>query len=301
MGIYICRDELAYFCELIHVDEMTGDLCLEAYLHQTGTWHLFSQWDEYTNGYITGKISVYNPDMEYSGCRVQRRGIDITIDVYVNFINDLDGFSLTDMFRNRGHIESEITWEESVELIKKGIKLWEGWYGKTPYDKFGLDECVQVQVNLHEKDAGESFSERQEFVDIRVEKIGRSFALTYMDIGGFHLPIGGDWRINRVGHIHLFLIMVYDDETIKAKSNSSFQRTAAHEFGHVFGLGDAYSEPGVRDTGKGNDEVSKTDLMNEGAWITSNDIEMLLLAWKENDRQFFVKERGHEKSKAIVL
>lgn len=68
--------------------------------------------------------------------------------------------------------------------------------------------------------------------------------------------------------------------------------------GHVFGLADGYSE-GKRNTGVFGDDVPMGDMMRDNRDVTPNEIEMLLLAWQENDMQYFVDEYGHEKSKVI--
>ncbi len=74
-----------------------------------------------------------------------------------------------------------------------------------------------------------------------------------------------------------------------------YMKTAAHEFGHVFGLGDAYNV-GWHEEAVQNAEVDYTDIMRTNKIVSPNDIEMLLEAWKLNEWQEFV---GDEQSPVI--
>lgn len=71
-------------------------------------------------------------------------------------------------------------------------------------------------------------------------------------------------------------------------TDDEFRSTVAHEMGHVFGLGDAYGE----NTYSSNEEIPAGgwligDRMYENGNATSNDVEMLLEAWKLNNEQGF--------------
>lgn len=76
-----------------------------------------------------------------------------------------------------------------------------------------------------------------------------------------------------------------------------FRRTAAHEFGHVLGLGDAYlSDSRPVD----NVDIFNNSLMKyqwDGYVVSGNDIEMLLLSWKNNTKEKYSK--GMEGSQAF--
>lgn len=80
--------------------------------------------------------------------------------------------------------------------------------------------------------------------------------------------------------------------TQQGKGREEYRITVAHEFGHVFGLKDAYGDdngdPFVPETL----EIPADDLMRKEVdrWpyrLTNNDIEMVLQAFVENKMQHF--------------
>lgn len=98
------------------------------------------------------------------------------------------------------------------------------------------------------------------------------------------------------------------------KDESSFLHMLAHETGHIFGLGDAYDrswesgknpkEKEMLKAMKGakiTDEIPKNDLMINNKTITSNDVEMVLEAWRSAKQQNFyeAKTAGFIKSSVI--
>lgn len=274
-NIYICRHENKNFCKLVGENPVEGDICLAQHLQARVNWHLFSQWIEYSDGYTVGKISVYNTKMEYSGVRIKRWYNEITIDIYVNYIYEGDeGISL------------DVTWSDFPDCVKKGVLMWQGRYLSNYYDSFGIDTEVQVTINIHEKNSGENYHSNQNFVDVHfMNEMGRSYMATSPGcIYGFPMPVPGyTWGIDNVGHIHAYPGME------ESYSRTKFIEMIGHEFGHILGLGDAYEEKG-RKTGTSGDDVPIFDIMRDGDRVTSNDIEMLLLAWKENEKQHFDTE-----------
>lgn len=77
----------------------------------------------------------------------------------------------------------------------------------------------------------------------------------------------------------------------------------AHEFGHVFGLGDAYEDDNVpgKVGAEISDEISSENMMRENKEVQSNDIEMILLAWEINKRQYYFNWDTKKKSAVIRL
>ena len=63
-------------------------------------------------------------------------------------------------------------------------------------------------------------------------------------------------------------------------------QVAAHEFGHLLGIGDAYEENGVAKI-QPTEEVPMEDIMRGGSVITYNHIEIIFLAALKNEKQYF--------------
>ena len=104
--------------------------------------------------------------------------------------------------------------------------------------------------------------------------------------------------------------MLYDDWSISSPANfilktkqfnyseETYMRVAAHEFGHLLGIGDAYQSPAANIT----PEVPREDIMriiDAGARATVNDIEMCLTAYVSKIYQSFHDDGRHPKSTAI--
>ena len=78
-----------------------------------------------------------------------------------------------------------------------------------------------------------------------------------------------------------------------------YKDTAAHEFGHVLGLGDAYDVSWHSAANATTGEVPQNDMMRSNGTVTPNDIEMLLYAWQLNTWQEYVDSNRYAKSPAI--
>lgn len=79
----------------------------------------------------------------------------------------------------------------------------------------------------------------------------------------------------------------------------------AHEFGHVWGLKDAYNKPDIPGwhEAKKTKEVSKDNMMRSNKEVQPNDIEMILEAWKYNRKQYYgdyYHEDGVERKSKVI-
>lgn len=76
-----------------------------------------------------------------------------------------------------------------------------------------------------------------------------------------------------------------------------------HEFGHVWGLHDAYKKDDLDDWpgAKVTDKIKRNNIMKSNIEVQSNDIEMMLQAWKENQWQYHFDSGSHSKSVVIRL
>lgn len=117
-----------------------------------------------------------------------------------------------------------------------------------------------------------------------------------------------EWKYN--APCYMIAFRYARDSTFKYWSSlSEFKETIAHETGHVMGLGDGYdrsSEKGDANYkymigAKITNEVPRGSAMIYSKKITSNDIEMLIEAWKAVQKQQFydASEIGFVKSSVI--
>ena len=95
------------------------------------------------------------------------------------------------------------------------------------------------------------------------------------------------WKINNIGTLTMYSFFE-DDQSQNLYSKNQYTFVAAHEFGHLLGIGDAYEENSdgtykIRQTG----EVPIDDIMRGGNNITYNNIEMVFLAALKNQKQEF--------------
>ena len=110
------------------------------------------------------------------------------------------------------------------------------------------------------------------------------------------------WSILNVGTVMLFTRQKSDEKKHDYSYKSPrFLAMISHEFGHVWGLHDAYDKPEHPgwDGAEKTKEVSKDNMMRSDKVIQPNDIEMILEAWKHNRRQLYFNYRKTNKSDAI--
>jgi hypothetical protein len=124
------------------------------------------------------------------------------------------------------------------------------------------------------------------------------------------------WSVSNPGSI----VMYKDYNGGPDYSEYDYGRTAAHEFGHILGIGDAYGYgPNAKDAEKkmydnrpespvtsevpgatpNNKNTNNWDMMRGNDIVTANDVEMVWEAWKTNEWQYFVDYNGHKKSRVI--
>lgn len=76
----------------------------------------------------------------------------------------------------------------------------------------------------------------------------------------------------------------------------------AHELGHALGLADAYPNANGGKTLKDNAEIENGEtgtIMWDNGTVSSNDIEMVLEAFKTNKEPYYMNYKGHKKSGVI--
>ena len=235
----------------------------------------------------------------------------------------------------------------AAEICEKGVKLWEGVYCNRKsedtgiiYDDFGMDGLVNVHVEVsyeneyREKNnipseinliEGEGKNEYQKFaytvlfdnkkeMEVSVPFSGGGYAvkINYYNRSSVSSEIQYGYR-EKILILLFRYYWIYNLESEKGKKFyrgfTDFLHTIAHEFGHVFGLGDAYDrthEEGNKAFkymvgAKITDEIPQNSMMISNKIIMPNDIEMIIEAWKtaQKQRYFDAEKIGYEKSKVI--
>lgn len=239
-------------------DNFTSDISIEAWAHSDGTWDTISFWlDEVGN-----RINVYNPAMQNSPVKVVRLHNHITIYVFYHLSGKYN--YITEM------LGAQEPWQPIEEAFCRWANNGDLYLNNNTSEKFGNYAGVQVHVNC-------AFTLNSPSLTVEIN---------YGDGGSHNTVSSGDWRINNVGNIVVYI--PHPNVLL-----SRFINIVAHEFGHALGINDAYSK-GLAFNPDVTDEVPDEDLMRRVTYstpytiITPNDIEMAWEAWKKNSMQNFV-------------
>lgn len=129
-------------------------------------------------------------------------------------------------------VEETQTFADVVE--EAIIKKWSGKYDMTPW---GGPADLKVNVIVHRKDRGDVEPRQKTFRIQRVYGNGTSFVTSPL-----WRWFWGIFRGNKECFVTLNWSPLFPGTISlnKYRSKHTFQSTAAHEFGHILGLGDAY-------------------------------------------------------------
>ena len=215
------------------------------------------------------------------------------------------------------------------ELLIAGIQKWEGvyenqyqkyrepwWNDATTicYDDFGLDGAVSVKIEVcvptgeHPKgNRVYMFDNREGLINMDVydDYSGERFSIEESYNWSLHWSYDR-WSILNVGTVLLFTRLKSDKRKYdRSYKSSGFLSMISHEFGHVWGLHDAYDKPDKMGWNEAAEtkEVSKDNIMRSNKRVQPNDIEMILEAWKYSKSQryadFYYKLEIIPKSQAV--
>jgi len=212
------------------------------------------------------------------------RGNVLTIDVYVNF---------------RGAYNAPLGGETCAALAMRGFRLWEGAYEGSRWD-FGPGVSFSVELNIHDIYNGAGARGGQNYFDfVCISGSGRG--CTFYGVGYYNRELLGTYggAIPDESYTNGTIIM-YGGLKGPYTANQ-YAKVSAHEFGHVLGLGDAYRKgiPSTAECPQG-EYYMEGDIMGTHGYVTPNNIEMMLEAYRTGQYQAYVNSGIFEiKSRAI--
>jgi len=273
---------------------------------------------------------VVQPDMKYAPVQVTRAGNDVTIKAFVNFTGDSNELmpSTKISYITAPGSKTPPSGMTFGEVAAQSIM--DTWNGT--YDVYG--QTVNISTEIYSNCYSPNnilqpvwASKEQKYLNYEIlegtdhtgEKIGMGShndpSSSGLINGLFNTLIPGDyngeniynWSIgNSSQHI-----VVYTHTNNEYIGDNWFKQTAAHEFGHALGLGDAYNagyrggswlgsvdgyyapyKYSVNDSYGSNYDVyvPNNDIMLEGAsqnYVYSNDIRMVLDAYRTGEVQLY--------------
>lgn len=318
-GYYERGNTRVYFTELdgeCHIQ--LRDIARLGDVENTLSW-----WNE--NGTPT---AVLNSHMKDSPVTLIREGDQVYITIYAQFTGDANKQydNVSEAYQNALLKGSEGTFNKALyksdytygELIAQGVREhWSVTVNPNNYDDFGGYSSINVNVNVYGKTASVNGvittgtpSKNQRYIIVKVNSTtpsSEALLASYFYEEISNTSKGGVWSINNTS-----TVTMYDHYTkFKTDANGNkqpyreeytvtrYKDTAAHEFGHVLGLGDAYDVSWHSAANATTGEVPQNDMMRSNGTVTPNDIEMLLYAWQLNTWQEYVDSNRYVKSPAI--
>ncbi len=209
-------------------------------------------------------------------------GNDITITAYIHFTYDA-----VEIFPGTNKTYAQVA-AEGIESIWtttfSGGKLGDIVYDFVPGLRGTVKTNVIYDTSYH------PFSYEHKYFSVRIyNQAGVSQS------GGYG---NWSWSVSNPG-----IIEIYSDDSRNNNppyTEAEYRFVAAHEFGHILGLSDAYPAANNNKKIVDNAEIGSDGIMysNIAAVIYSNDIEMILEAFSVNQKQYHL---GKNKSRVVRL
>ncbi len=244
--------------------------------------------------------------------RINRTGLTYPVEAQLTFdgwTNNLDLCARVDF---SDLASEEVDFERCVAAIKAGFQDWAGVYHVFGGQRLNVSISLKSPSFFHKSISvfalSEEYADKAKVIS-GIMATGEQKAKLqsfYDDRRAFSSTGIIKWSL----HSSKYVFFHYDD--LKA-DDETLRSTARHEFGHILGLGDMYSDeieglPGVkRDTSPVLEcyrlygETYYRVMYDNWPAITDNDIEMVLLALSYNKYQSFQKDGIGEVSEALLM
>ena len=207
----------------------------------------------------------------------------LTLDVYVNFT---------------GAYTTKLEGHSFAALAMQGLRLWQGEYAGNKYD-FEPNMFFTVKMRLNEIYNGRNARAGQNYFGFAcINALGRGYTNYGMGFYDRHLLGTKEGALYDRGYTNGTIVMYSGLRSHYTKDQ--YVKVAAHEFGHVLGLGDLYGQ-GLKPTAEIPEGAFYVagDMMGTHGKVTPNNIEMLLEAYTTGWYQAFVT-KGYEKKSAVI-
>lgn len=257
-----------------------------------------SKYENLVSKNITVKSNDRLLDFDGKVIKINRKGLLTPVDAQLKCING-ENILLLSANIQFFFYDDLINEELFREAVIKGIKEWEGKYSVFG----GQNLTVKIELSFEPRlfdyvlvtPLVSSFADVVQKVNNSIDKVElkNNYLEEILQSKRSFATSGKKWSV----HSRKFIFIQSDDNSFS--NYDEIKEVAKHEFGHVLGLGDLYCCPSDDLSGveKGtfqeldgyyvNDKIYNLVMCDHHGPISNNDIEMVLLAFRDNKEQLF--------------